>query len=95
MSLPRLQLSTDPGTARLSQTHEPHLSSLLQLTLNFTLSRNSLYFISHAALFHTPLALLILCPLPETLLATLLLRQLLRMSFKSQFSHSQLYPLLT
>lgn len=46
-------------------------TGLLQLTLNFTLCRSSFYFISRAALFHTSIALLILCPLRETLLATL------------------------
>lgn len=54
------------------------------LTLNFALSENSLPSVSHAALFHTSVALLILCSLPETLLATLPPSQLPLMPFKTQ-----------
>ena len=57
------------------------ISHLSLLTLNFILSENCLCSLSHAALFHTSVALLILCSLPETLLATLPPSQLPLMPF--------------
>lgn len=76
--------------AILHWPQEPDPSKLVDLipypsllTLNFPLNENSLHSVSHAALFHTSVVLLILCSLPETLLVTLPPSQLPLMPFKT------------